>query len=199
MTLHTQEQQTRRTDQRFVEVRRLTARRPKPGGIPFYLPLANAISSCRKPPVLLRGGSSNFGSGNHVLHLWRFTSYVIILSEWCDSEMCFGELPLYCVRWTRYFDRWLCSYLHVVCFFPVVLLSYGGYDLLMFNVSRSHTSTHHSRQDSPLDEWSARCRDPNLTTQHSQEIYKCPLAGCCHYSEKYSIIWRLKCRWLRQT
>ena len=51
---------------------KLAARRPKPGGIPFYLPLTNACSTCLKPPVLLLGGEGeapNFGSGNRVLLL----------------------------------------------------------------------------------------------------------------------------------
>jgi hypothetical protein len=153
----------------------LAARNPKPGGISFYLPLVNAFSTCRKLPVLLAGGGASLyiGSGNRVLLLWRFITYVIIVSEWCDFEMWVLELPFNGFLWTRYFDCWLCSYLHVVCcrnFYPcgaAVLRGAMTFSCLICLMFLGHTPRNITVGSTPLDEWSARHRDPYLTTHNT--------------------------------
>ena len=46
----------------------------------------------------------------------------------------------------------------------------AGHGLLIRKVSRSHTTTHHTR----CDEWSARRTDLYLTTHHLQQRHPCP-------------------------
>jgi len=50
-------------------------------------------------------------------------------------------------------------------FFPVVLLPNAGHDLLILEVSISHTTTHSIGRTSP-DEWKARRRDLYLSTHN---------------------------------
>ena len=54
-------------------------------------------------------------------------------------------------------------------FLPVALRPNAGYGLLIHEVSRSHTTTHHSRQDSPGRVISSSRRPPPDNTQHSQQ------------------------------
>ena len=56
----------------------------------------------------------------------------------------------------------------IYLFFPVALRPNAGHGLLMFEVSRSHTTTHHSRQDSSARVISSSQRPLPDNTQHSQ-------------------------------
>ena len=65
--------------------------------------------------------------------------------------------------------RFLSNSVHFnIIFFFVALRPNAGHGLLILEVSRSHTMTHHS----PLDEWSDRRRDLYLTTHntHNRQI-----------------------------
>jgi hypothetical protein len=53
-----------------------------------------------------------------------------------------------------------------VCYCFVAPQPNAGYGLLIHEVSRSHTTTHHSRR-TPLDDWTARRRHLYLTTHNS--------------------------------
>ena len=91
-------------------------------------------------------------------------------------------------------------YFIIYIFFPVALRPNAGHDLLILEVSRSHTTMHHSRKDSsgrvispsqrllpdntqhsqqtdihrtPLDEWSARRTDLYLTTHNTHNRQTC--------------------------
>ena len=57
---------------------------------------------------------------------------------------------------------------HQEVYFFVALRPNAGHDLLIFEVSRSHTTTHHSRQDSSGRVISSSQRPLPDNTQHSQ-------------------------------
>jgi hypothetical protein len=60
-------------------------------------------------------------------------------------------------------------------FFFLALRPNAGCGLHIHDVSRSHTTTHHSWY-TPLDEWSARHTDLYLTTQNNYNRHPCPPA-----------------------
>ena len=60
----------------------------------------------------------------------------------------------------------LCIYIYI---FPVALRPNAGHGLLILEVSRSHTTTHHCRQDSPGRVISSSQRPLPGNTQHSQQ------------------------------
>jgi len=62
----------------------------------------------------------------------------------------------------------LCIYMH---FFPVALRPKAGQDLFILEVSRSHTTTHHSRWDSSGRVIGSSQRPLPDNTQHSQQTY----------------------------
>ena len=63
-----------------------------------------------------------------------------------------------------------------IFFPPVALRPNAGHGLLILEVSRSHTATHHIGR-TPLNEWSARRRDLYLTTNntHNRQTAKPPV------------------------
>jgi len=62
----------------------------------------------------------------------------------------------------------VCVYVYVL-FFPVALRPNADYGLLILEVSRSHTTTHHSRQDSSGRVISSSQRPLPDKTRHSQQ------------------------------
>ena len=68
-------------------------------------------------------------------------------------------------------SRWHCcvSFLHIDNLFSVALRPNAGHGLLILEVSRSHTTTHHSRQDSSGLVISSSQRPLPDNTQHSQQ------------------------------
>ena len=62
-----------------------------------------------------------------------------------------------------------------ICLFPVALRPNAGHGLLIHEVSRSHTTMHHSRQDSSGRVISSSQRPLPDNTQHSQQTnIPCP-------------------------
>ena len=87
----------------------------------------------------------------------RFTVYFTV-DQLTTTQLCKSTRPTNSVR----VQNLSLSYIQVLTFFsPVALRPNAGHGLLILDVSRSHTTTHHSP---PLDEWSARRRDLYLTT-----------------------------------
>ena len=90
-----------------------------------------------------------------LLLLLLFILVLVILKNVLSTNT--ERYPLQCSGFPATFSN-------VVCFCsssPPV-----GQGLLNHEVSRSHTTTHHSR--TPLDEWSARRRDLHLTTHNTR-------------------------------
>jgi len=65
--------------------------------------------------------------------------------------------------------------LHSYFFFPVALRPYAGHGLLILEISRSHTTTHHSRWDSSGWVISLSKRPLPDSTQHSQQTNMPPV------------------------
>ena len=71
----------------------------------------------------------------------------------------------------------LVVFLAAIYFFSVALRPNAGHGLLILEVSRSHTTTHHSRQDSTRRVISSSQRPLPDNTQHSQQINIHALGG----------------------
>ena len=103
-------------------------------------------------PIVLKSGSLNLLEPSGPIQacngtaLYSFDTFNI----WC----------LYSI-----IDHVLCV-LYIYFFFALALWPNAGHGLLILEVSRSHTMTHHIGR-TPLDEWSARCRDFYLTTHNT--------------------------------
>ena len=67
-------------------------------------------------------------------------------------------------------------FIYLFIYFAVALRPNAGHSLLILEVSRSHTTTHHSRQDSSGRVISSSQRHLPDNTQHSQQTFM-PLVG----------------------
>jgi len=66
-------------------------------------------------------------------------------------------------------------YCFIIIIIPVALQPNAGHSLLIHEVSRLHTMTHHGQQDSSGQVISTSQRPPPDNTQHSQQTSKPPV------------------------